>query len=539
MSNTNNKKGRSEDVSLFQSIDAKEYVVNLSHKEHQELDLLRRQFEDELARDKEHPVRLLIWQEARSRQQDLITDPFMLFAIVMRKRVKRIAQGHDIFWDTLMRKKNVQLLCFSLLGLFCNIVIASVLWYNDKVIVTADGITVYSDTNTSEEQGNTARYSVLVMLQIALTTSTFVCVILLIQRAHMYAQEKRHMWSGIDMLRFTKLMLRDEDAEGKKEVADDLESSYSLWKSSHKYRLALEIVLHLLHPWIWLNEPGTKSFFRVLQVIIFVRLYLVGNIVFILSEAYKSRVEILNSNVELQGAGQGVTAGLTFKMMYFSHPVLFTTALTMGTLVVLGFIMFLAERTVQPQNSSFGSLQNAYWFSFVTFTTTGYGDLVPISSFGKFVSVLIGASGILLMTLLSGVITNLAAASREQRFVQDYLVRAKSASNCRDASARVIQAAYRYYRLKNNQLLMPWLKRGGDRTNFLLGCVKEFQEARWNFSKSISSASDPVVDSKINFIKTDLVTVSNMLDDHEKSITATLDNLQQRVSDILNILDGK
>lgn len=483
----------------------------------------------------------ILAQCVQRQQQDLITDVFLLVAVVMRDRCGTIRKHADVLWDTLWRQKNIQIFSFSCFGLLCNIIIASLLWYNGAGTTIDGGIYVYKDLHTSEVKESTSRYAALVLLQIALSTSTLVCCVLIYQRAVMYTQEKRHLWSGIDMLQFTKAMLSHQSSsEYKGQVADSLHSSYTLWNSTHRARMCIEIALHSIHPIIWLNETGpSQVFFRVLQMAIFVRLYFAINLVFLLSEAYQSRREILAKNVELQGTGSGITLGLTLKIFYFTWPATFTAILMLGTLTVLGFVMFLAERNSQPQNNKFGSLTNSYWFAFQTFTTVGYGDIVPVSPFGRFVAVLIGSSGILITTVLSGVIINLVAASREQRFIQDYLDKAHAGAALRNSAASAIQAAYRFFKVHGGDAVMPGVKRKGHKSNFLYKTLETFSDNRWRFTKSISTAGDPVVDSKLNFVRTDLFQCVTRLEDHEKSLTATLDNLHQRVADIIRILDDE
>lgn len=497
-------------------------------------------YEEELLSSEEKGRRrdvgdLIFAQCRRRQQQDLITDIFLLVAVVMRDRCGRIQKHGDVLWDTLMRKKNIQIFCFSCFGLVCNIAIASILWYNGAGTDKGNGIYLYRDMLTSEV--DTSRLYAIILLQIALTSSTITCCALLYQRALMYTQEKRHRWANVDMLEYTKVMLSDNDA-AKMESSETLLSSYSLLHSGHRYRLVLELILHIIHPIIWLNESDTQVVFRILQMAIFIRLYFVANLAFLLSEAYQSRLEILEKNVELHSTGSGITLSLALKMFYFSYPIIFTTILMVSTLAVLGFVMFLAERNEQPLNTSFGSLENSYWFAFVTFTTVGYGDLVPKSLFGRIVAVIIATCGILITTILAGVITNLAAAGREQRFVAEYLERAQAAEQCRHSAARVIQAAFRYYRLRSGDLLMPWLRRKGHKSNFLYERMERFRKDRWRFTKSISTSSDPVIDAKLNFVKTDVLSAVTRLENHEKTVTATIDNIHQRANDILSILDN-
>ncbi|MBL6802111.1 MAG: two pore domain potassium channel family protein [Synechococcus sp. BS307-5m-G38] len=66
---------------------------------------------------------------------------------------------------------------------------------------------------------------------------------------------------------------------------------------------------------------------------------------------------------------------------------------------VLAFCMYLLERSNDPQY--FGSIVRAFWFSIVTMTTIGYGDITPSSSLGKIIAILFGLVGIVCIALLT------------------------------------------------------------------------------------------------------------------------------------------
>lgn len=64
--------------------------------------------------------------------------------------------------------------------------------------------------------------------------------------------------------------------------------------------------------------------------------------------------------------------------------------------------MYAAERTVQPE--AFGSIPKAMWWSIVTLTTVGYGDVVPVTSMGRFFSGVTVILGIGIAALPAGII---------------------------------------------------------------------------------------------------------------------------------------
>jgi voltage-gated potassium channel len=75
-----------------------------------------------------------------------------------------------------------------------------------------------------------------------------------------------------------------------------------------------------------------------------------------------------------------------------------------ASLYSLGLILVCSEVVlrVEPPSSGFASQGDAIWWGFVTFTTVGYGDLVPVTGTGRFVSVILMVGGVALIGLLAG-----------------------------------------------------------------------------------------------------------------------------------------
>ena len=68
--------------------------------------------------------------------------------------------------------------------------------------------------------------------------------------------------------------------------------------------------------------------------------------------------------------------------------------------VVLGAVAaYEAEHPTNPQFASFG---DSLWWSIVTLTTVGYGDIVPVTSQGRLVGVMIMVAGVGVLGVLAG-----------------------------------------------------------------------------------------------------------------------------------------
>ncbi len=75
---------------------------------------------------------------------------------------------------------------------------------------------------------------------------------------------------------------------------------------------------------------------------------------------------------------------------------------------------YAAEHRVQPE--AFGTIPDALWWAVITMTKVGFGDVVPVTPFGKVVGSVIAVIGIGMVALPAGL---LAAAFSEQLHLRD------------------------------------------------------------------------------------------------------------------------
>ena len=73
-------------------------------------------------------------------------------------------------------------------------------------------------------------------------------------------------------------------------------------------------------------------------------------------------------------------------------------------LIIISFFMYFAEREAQPDK--FGSIPQAMWWGVATLTTVGYGDVVPITSLGKFLGGLFAIAGVAILALPAGILSS-------------------------------------------------------------------------------------------------------------------------------------
>jgi voltage-gated potassium channel len=98
----------------------------------------------------------------------------------------------------------------------------------------------------------------------------------------------------------------------------------------------------------------------------------------------------------------------------------------LSVLVIFLMVVFLAsvaeyflEHDVQP--ATFGSVPAALWWAVVTLTTTGYGDVVPITLGGRMVAAMVMISGLGVFGLWTGILaTGFAAETRRDNFLKTW-----------------------------------------------------------------------------------------------------------------------
>jgi hypothetical protein len=234
----------------------------------------------------------------------------MLRTLSKRLKPKVAINKQDADWDRILRVKNLHLLVFSMIGLAASIGLSYFKWAFRCVVVegncvdNAQGIEV---TATSQNTYNTrpAVWASMLTGQFILSSSTFVCVFLIIQLYKLRLVERRREWSGLE-----ELDLIEDASDGAYSNRQLFRMSYDFWKSDLRYQCFIELIVHILHPVVYIetlddDNSVTKPYqtvYEVLECFVFIRVYLILRVLYIHSPTYISRFEIIKSNPELQRA---------------------------------------------------------------------------------------------------------------------------------------------------------------------------------------------------------------------------------------------
>lgn len=85
------------------------------------------------------------------------------------------------------------------------------------------------------------------------------------------------------------------------------------------------------------------------------------------------------------------------------NELLLSLVLLFFLLIISSCLIYFVEHVAQPDK--FVSIPDTLWWSIITLTTVGYGDMIPITSVGKILTGIILLSGVALFALPAGIIT--------------------------------------------------------------------------------------------------------------------------------------
>jgi len=82
-------------------------------------------------------------------------------------------------------------------------------------------------------------------------------------------------------------------------------------------------------------------------------------------------------------------------------------------LLITSSLIFFAENSRQPED--FRSIPDAIWWSLITLTTVGYGDVSPITPIGKIIGAITALLGVCTVALLTGIVGNAFSAQLSRK----------------------------------------------------------------------------------------------------------------------------
>eukprot|EP01064_Diplonema_japonicum_P032873 TRINITY_DN6303_c0_g3_i1.p1 TRINITY_DN6303_c0_g3~~TRINITY_DN6303_c0_g3_i1.p1 ORF type:complete len:738 (+),score=84.02 TRINITY_DN6303_c0_g3_i1:68-2281(+) len=279
-------------------------------------------------------------------------------------------------------------------------------------------------------------------------------------------------------------------------------------------RFAVEVTIQLIYPFPFI--PRSSFLYQLLLIGMFFRLYIVLRVLHTSSHAFRRRAQIRSQYQDFRRMNLKISWDLTIKMAFYKYMWAMVSVSTLLIIFVLAFCLYVLEREArdtQGLHSGFSDIGGCLWFSFITFSTIGYGDMVPRTPAGKVVTVLLGVLGHLVIATFGGVVTNKLTPTKTQQLMTEYVENQDAEANYKRAAATLIQSVWRACLARRRAERNIW---SSDRESNKIRqrnreqvrqAVKRFMQRRYQLAKSSLQAIDPVVDQKLDLM-------NNMLEAH-------------------------
>lgn len=469
-----------------------QYEASSSSEDELTVEQRRKQEELQAARNKESIRLMAVLDHVRS-------------WIRVSRSVKTYVMTSNEPWDRILRTKQLHITVFSMFGLAMSITMSYYRWYRrcvpdahgdchpgDAIGDIGEGVVAASIANSSGYMQGV--FVTLIGLQVMLAASSFVVIALLVQYYGLILTERQREWSGLE-----ELDRIDASGAEKQRLENMFRLSYRFWDSSLRWSLLAEVLVHLFYPILVFEALGNfgATLDEVAECFVFCRLYLIVRVMYIHSDTYVFRSQILRGNNELQQMGHQVNAFTTFKIVFYRYPASMIIFLTVTVIAVFGFCMFVVERNNNPLLTD---LPNCYWLVWVTVSTIGYGDVTAVSTTGRVLVILIAFLTLFIMVLFGGVVTNLLSPTREQKYIQRYLEQSEAEEFYKRAAVSVIEVAFleRKKRRQASAAGSAGLRSfETKRSPAMYNVMRKMREARHLIRQSLGAAGDSVVDEKL------------------------------------------
>ncbi|MCG7879723.1 MAG: ion channel [Candidatus Thiodiazotropha endolucinida] len=235
------------------------------------------------------------------------------------------------------------------------------------------------------------------------------------------------------------------------------DNSWEDWRLAMNFpwtylKISLELLVCAIHPLpgnILIPLFGVNgsnhmvSLDSVFSILMLLRLYIVGKFTVVHSHL------LTDTSTQSLGALNKVRINtvFVFKALMSTMPGSMLISLMVATLVINSWALRTCE-VYYDKNSIESGYFNSMWLVAISFLTIGYGDFVPATYCGRFISVLSGLMGVGTTALLVAVLASKLEQTRPEKYVHNFVSRIKLDKIRKNAASDVIKYALQLWRMK-------------------------------------------------------------------------------------------
>ncbi|CAF1148982.1 unnamed protein product [Adineta steineri] len=204
------------------------------------------------------------------------------------------------------------------------------------------------------------------------------------------------------------------------------------------------------------NMDPTKPYVPIdvmLSLPMFFRLYIVCRLLMLRSHLVR--------DASSQSLGYLNRVSFTFpfviKAYIQQHPAICLTTFCISSFFIASWAMRACDFN---EKTGHMSMLDATWLFVISFTTIGYGDIVPSTYCGRGIAAITGIIGVFSTALLVAVITQKLELTRSEKYVHNFVASIELAKGFRDQAANVVKFGWRvwYLKQKGKHMIIPYIQ---------------------------------------------------------------------------------
>eukprot|EP00760_Papus_ankaliazontas_P009523 PhM_4_TR14095/c0_g1_i3/m.49860/K04944/KCNN3; potassium intermediate/small conductance calcium-activated channel subfamily N member 3 len=196
--------------------------------------------------------------------------------------------------------------------------------------------------------------------------------------------------------------------------------------------LLIEIIVHVPHPLPGKDWDEISLYFMGWM---FVRVYTILRVLAYNHMAYSMRFEIFGKQAA-KFPKVDVGWPMMIKIIFLQNSGTFFLATLWYVVFWVSFTVYIAERAANQED--FEKYTHCLWFTFVTGSTIGYGDMTPFTTLGKLAAVVAGVFGVVIANMVAAILAVRFAATSAEGEILTYVLKYKSRGDLENESANVL-----------------------------------------------------------------------------------------------------
>ena len=318
----------------------------------------------------------------------------------------------------------------------------------------------------------------------------------------------------------------------------------SVIKNSTVICLFLELLICSMHPFpgamnIQYTSPGGQpkivSIDAALSILMLTRLYLIAKFAVVHSRL------LTDTSTNSIGALSKIKINSLFvlKAVMVRNPSLLLLAVMVTTFLVNSWAMRACE-IYYHEDPYANSYLEVMWLIATTFLTVGYGDKIPQSYCGRYISVVTGIMGVLTTALLVAIVARQLEQTRPERYVFNMVTRIQIEKKKKIAAANVIKAKIRLWLLRKYGAGSEDLKLAREFQDQLTASIKQLRAAKvemahvGEFNVGIIEVSETV--NRISNAVDGIIERQGMVENRAETNGQRLWNIEAKLDEIKTLM---